>query len=69
MVDKMWTEWQAVDPTTRTYALNGTTVIFDPPTAPMVTLSTVQSWGYLGEVQEAWKLMEVGVEPYCYEYV
>lgn len=69
MVDRMWTAWQAVDPATRTYALNGTTEIFDPPTAPAVTLSTVQHWGYLGEGLETWRLMKVGYEPYCYEYV
>lgn len=69
MIDRMWTQWQAVDPATRTYALNGTTEIFDPPTAPLATLSTSQYWGYLGKSQATGSLMKVGYEPYCYEYV
>lgn len=68
MIDRVWTLWQAADPEARTYALNGTTVIFDPPDAEEVTLDTVQNWGYLGEPKATRELLDVAFNDYCYTY-
>lgn len=68
MLDRVWAIWQALDPETRTYALNGTTVIFDPPDAPEVTLDTVQSWGVLGVEKRTEDLMSIEGGDYYYGY-
>lgn len=68
MIDRVWATWQAIDPETRLYALNGTTVIFDPPGAPEATLDTIQSWGALGEEKRTGDLMNIDDGDYCYGY-
>ncbi|KAK9423161.1 putative Tyrosinase copper-binding domain-containing protein [Seiridium unicorne] len=68
MIDRMWTIWQGTDPEPRTNALNGTTVIFDPPGAEEVTLDTVQRWGVLGEEKRTEELMDVEAGEFCYGY-
>lgn len=69
MIDKVWADWQAIDPLTRTWPLNGTDTIFDPPGATLMTLDYVQNWGYLGGTRETWEMMRVGYEGFCYYYV
>ncbi len=69
MIDKVWTEWQALDPLTRTWALNGTDIIFNPPGSTEITLGYVQEWGYLSAPRPTWELLRVGYEGFCYKYV
>jgi len=68
MIDKMWTEWQAIEPTTRNWALNGTNQIFNPPGSTTITLDYVEDWGYLSAARPAAELMRVGYEGFCYKY-
>ncbi|KAH8668543.1 hypothetical protein BX600DRAFT_435074 [Xylariales sp. PMI_506] len=68
MVDRVWTLWQAADPAARTTALNGTNVIFDPPSASEVTLETVQNWGVLGAAKKTGELLSVSAGDFCYTY-
>lgn len=68
MIDKVWTEWQALDPERRIWVLNGTDTIFDPPGATEMTLDYVQEWGYLGTPRQTWELLRVGYQGFCYKY-
>jgi tyrosinase len=56
-VDRMWTIWQNRDLKERQYALNGTVLNYDPPTAPLLTLDTVVNWGVLGRAKRFKELM------------
>ena len=56
-VDRMWTIWQDRDLKSRQYALNGTILNYDPPTAPLLTLDTVVNWGVLGPAKPFRQLM------------
>ncbi|KAJ4393871.1 hypothetical protein N0V93_003087 [Gnomoniopsis smithogilvyi] len=68
MIDKLWTDWQALDPERRTWALNGTDRIFDPPGATEMTLDYEQDWGYLGAPRQTRELLRVGYQGFCYRY-
>jgi tyrosinase len=68
MIDKLWTEWQALDKPVRESALNGTNTIFDPPGATEVTLDYVQNLGYLSETRATREMMKVGYNGFCYRY-
>ncbi|PWY67908.1 tyrosinase central domain protein [Aspergillus heteromorphus CBS 117.55] len=68
MVDRMWTIWQGKDPATRTNALNGTTIIYDPPGSPDVTLDTVAEWGVVGRARKLREVMDTTAYDYCYRY-
>lgn len=68
MLDKVWTDWQALDPGSRSWALNGTDTAFDPIGATEITLGFVQDWGFLAEPRETAELMRVGFEGFCYRY-
>ncbi|GAB1190953.1 hypothetical protein APSETT444_000121 [Aspergillus pseudonomiae] len=46
-IDRLWAQWQDQDPVNRRNALNGTTVIYDPPGAPFVRLDTLVEFGQL----------------------
>ena len=56
-VDRMWTIWQDRDLQSRQYALNGTVLNYDPPTAAIATLDTVENWGVLGKAKKMRQLM------------
>ncbi|MCJ1434283.1 hypothetical protein MMC27_003650 [Xylographa pallens] len=56
-VDRMWTIWQARDPQNRQFALNGTTVNYDPAGAPIADLYTEENWGVLGQPKPMLELM------------
>lgn len=67
MIDKVWTDWQAVDPAKRRYVYYGTSTIFNGNATADVVNSTVIDYGRLGsttvgEVQDP----QAGV--YCYQY-
>ncbi|GMG02831.1 unnamed protein product [Aspergillus oryzae] len=67
-IDKLWAEWQDQDPETRRYAVNGTTVIYDPPGAPVVTLDTMVEFGELCHPRKVEKIMHPLRNGYCYTY-
>ncbi|KAE8353189.1 hypothetical protein BDV28DRAFT_165125 [Aspergillus coremiiformis] len=68
MIDRMWTQWQNQDVVNRRYALNGTTVIYDPPGAPPVTLDTVVEFGPLDIPRKVREIMDPLDRKYCYRY-
>ncbi|KAF7716748.1 Tyrosinase central domain-containing protein [Penicillium ucsense] len=68
MVDRVWTLWQAQDVKNRQYALNGTSVMGNPPDAPEVNLDTQVTWGALGQNRTLRELMSTEAYEFCYEY-
>ncbi|KAE8350566.1 Di-copper centre-containing protein [Aspergillus coremiiformis] len=67
MIDRVWAQWQDQDPANRN-ALNGTTIIFDPPDAPLVTLDTLVEFGVLAPSREVRETMDPMDYGYCYAY-
>ncbi|KIW90321.1 uncharacterized protein Z519_08965 [Cladophialophora bantiana CBS 173.52] len=70
-IDRLWYQWQKKDLQARTYgnnALNGTSTIFDPPTAPGVTFDTTMNWGILGGTKSLGDVMSPTACGYCYQY-
>ncbi|KAJ5819931.1 hypothetical protein N7474_005522 [Penicillium riverlandense] len=68
MVDRMWDIWQDRDEETRRYALNGTGVILNPPSAPLVTLDTVMEFGILDRPRTVREVMSPVEGGLCYTY-
>ncbi|KAE8370232.1 hypothetical protein BDV27DRAFT_152389 [Aspergillus caelatus] len=68
MIDRIWSIWQQQDPPNRRHALNGTTIIYDPPDAPLVTLDTVMEFGVLGSTRKVGEVMDPKDYEYCYVY-
>lgn len=68
MVDRVWTLWQLGDWDARKDALNGTTVVHNPPGAPEVTLDTVMEFGVLDEPRRVEEVMDPFGGDYCYRY-
>ena len=68
MIDRIWGIWQQQDPPNRRNALNGTTIIYDPPDAPLVTLDTVMEFGVLGSTRKVGEVMDPKGYEYCYAY-
>lgn len=64
----MWTIWQNRDLEKRQYAINGTVLNYDPPTAPLLTLETVVNWGILGPAKPFKKLMSNLKDGFYYVY-
>ncbi|KAE8331017.1 hypothetical protein BDV39DRAFT_212441 [Aspergillus sergii] len=67
-IDRLWAQWQDQDPETRRYAVNGTTIIYDPPGAPVVTLDTLVEFGELCHPRKVEKIMHPLRNGYCYTY-
>ena len=67
MVDKLWSDWQAIDPANRRYVYNGTSTIFNGNSTLEVTNSTVLSFGLLGEATSE-EVQDPMSGPYCYKY-
>ncbi|KAB8264363.1 hypothetical protein BDV32DRAFT_135292 [Aspergillus pseudonomiae] len=67
-IDRLWAQWQDQDPVNRRNALNGTTVIYDPPDAPFVTLDTLVEFGQLGRPRKVETMMDPMKYGYCYIY-
>ncbi|MCJ1407438.1 hypothetical protein MMC19_001509 [Ptychographa xylographoides] len=67
-VDRMWTIWQARDPVNRQFALNGTTVNYDPAGAPIANLLTEQNWGVLHGPKPMVELMSHRLFGFNYVY-
>lgn len=71
MVDKVWTEWQAVDPWARVYgenALFGTVTGLNIPPSEDATLGHVVTWGPGTRELPLGALMAVGRGTFCYRY-
>ncbi|KAJ5155321.1 hypothetical protein N7492_008124 [Penicillium capsulatum] len=68
MVDRVWAMWQAKDEARRRYALNGTTVLMNPPWAEQVTLDTELEFGILGRPRRVHEIMNPTTNGYCYRY-
>ncbi|KAF9892078.1 hypothetical protein FE257_002484 [Aspergillus nanangensis] len=68
MVDRVWTLWQNEDPVHRQDALNGTTIINNPPGSPTVTVDTVVEFGVLDRPRRVKQLMQSMDDDYCYVY-
>ncbi|KAE8385645.1 hypothetical protein BDV23DRAFT_188018 [Aspergillus alliaceus] len=68
MIDRLWSLWQGEDRPNRRNALNGTTIIYDPPSAPLVTLDTVMEFGVLDSTRRVREVMDSMDCEYCYVY-
>ncbi|KNG91292.1 tyrosinase central domain protein [Aspergillus nomiae NRRL 13137] len=68
MIDRIWSIWQRHDPPNRRNALNGTTIIYNPPDAPFVTLDTVMEFGVLDSPRKVREVMDPIDYEYCYAY-
>ena len=68
MIDLVWTEWQAQDPTNRKYALSGGSTSFNIPPSANVTVNDFESFGILDKDRQIGTLMSVTDGPYCYRY-
>lgn len=68
MVDRVWALWQAKDLENRQWAMNGTSTIRNPPTAPLVNLDTEVTWGPLSANKTMRELMRTDAYDFCYEY-
>ncbi|MCJ1314108.1 hypothetical protein MMC25_007788 [Agyrium rufum] len=67
-VDRMWTIWQSRDPLRRQFALNGTTLNYDPAGAPIASLLTEENWGVLGKPKTMLELMSNHLFEFNYVY-
>jgi tyrosinase len=67
-IDRLWTLWQAEDPNTRRYAINGSSTIWYAPTTPEVTLDTVLEFNVLGPKKTMLELMSPTEYDFCYQY-
>ncbi|KAE8140114.1 hypothetical protein BDV38DRAFT_280578 [Aspergillus pseudotamarii] len=67
-IDRLWAQWQEQDEENRRYAINGTTIIYDPPDAPLVTLDTLVEFGTLSPPRKVEKMMDPSKNGYCYTY-
>ena len=68
MLDNIWEKWQAADPKSRRYVYAGTSTIFNQPTTPDVTNSTILSYGVLGQTTVK-QVQDPLANGYCYKYV
>ncbi|KAK9775346.1 putative Tyrosinase copper-binding domain-containing protein [Seiridium cardinale] len=67
MIDKVWTDWQAVDPANRRYVYAGTSTIFNGNSTANVDNSTVIDFGRLGSATVE-DVQDPTTGPYCYQY-
>ncbi|KAI0738925.1 tyrosinase central domain protein [Daedaleopsis nitida] len=67
-VDRTYALWQAADPDTRRWALNGTLSFGYTTDTPEATLDTVINWGVLGEPRKVRELMDPMGGYMCYQY-
>ncbi|KAI0522314.1 hypothetical protein F5B22DRAFT_470573 [Xylaria bambusicola] len=68
-IDRLWTMWQAHDPTSRRYAYNGTNTYMSLPDTPEVTNSTTLDFGVLGGKVTLEEIADPMAGRYCYQYV
>ena len=67
-VDRMWTIWQQRNAAKRQFALNGTVLNYDPPSAPLATLKTLLNWDVLGKAKQIKEVMSNEAFEYNYVY-
>ncbi|KAL4898674.1 hypothetical protein BDV59DRAFT_190330 [Aspergillus ambiguus] len=68
MIDRMWTLWQLQDMGHRRNALNGTSVMYNPPDAPLVNPDSMIEFGVLDRPRRVKELMDPMEYDYCYKY-
>lgn len=71
MVDKLWAEWQAVDPWARVYgenALSGPVTGFNIPPSENATLGFMMEWGPNEQQLPIGAVIAVGRGHFCYKY-
>lgn len=71
MIDKVWSQWQAVDSPARVYgdnAIFGTVTSQNIPPSANATLDTVIDWGSFGSPRSLRELMAVGRGNMCFQY-
>ncbi|EJD48472.1 tyrosinase central domain protein [Auricularia subglabra TFB-10046 SS5] len=71
MVDRVWAQWQALDPWDRTYGENGfagTVTSFNNPPSANATADTILAWGPLGPERTLVEFLAVGHCGLCYKY-
>lgn len=71
MLDRLWTKWQDIDPSTRRYQYNGTSTFQNPVgVTPEADNSTVMDFGVLDEsVVTLGDVANPLASPYCYIYI
>ena len=67
-VDRLWAQWQAMDPDKRQYAVSGTSTVLNIPPSPNVTLDYVQTWLGLDADLPIRDLLDTTSGPFCYRY-
>lgn len=69
-VDRLWTEWQQLDPGTRQYAISGTGTALNYPPSPDFQLNGTINLGKLspGGPKPIRDFMSTVRGPFCYEY-
>lgn len=69
-LDRLWTQWQQLDPNTRQYALSGTGTAFDYPPSPDFQLNDTINLGKLSPQgpRPIRDFMSTVQGPFCYEY-
>ncbi|KUJ20503.1 Di-copper centre-containing protein [Mollisia scopiformis] len=69
-VDRLWTLWQAQDPSTRQYALSGTNTMLNQPPSANTTLTDYINLGYAaGSPLQMQDVMSTVAGPFCYVYI
>lgn len=72
-MDRMWTVWQAIDPSTRQYDLNATDyghrTWANSPESNYTELTDVIDMGYAGPSTTISEVMDTMSGPFCYFYL
>lgn len=69
-IDRLWTQWQQLDPATRQYALSGTGSVLNYPPTPVFQLNDTINLGKLSPEgpRPIRDFMSTVQGPFCYEY-
>lgn len=69
-IDRLWTQWQQLDPETRQYSLSGTGSLLNYPPTPVFQLNDTINLGRLSPEgpRPIRDLMSTVQGPFCYEY-
>ncbi|KAL8730721.1 MAG: hypothetical protein Q9181_004572, partial [Wetmoreana brouardii] len=68
-VDRLWTIWQALNPSVGTKQIYGTETAFNSPPSPNVTLTMDLDFGILAPKQKVGTVLSSVDGPFCYAYI
>lgn len=68
MLDKLWLDWQELDPELRLFQYNGTSTVFNGNDTPPVTNETDIFFPSIGSTLQVKDVVDVWGGPYCYRY-